>query len=114
MGKEKQTEISATMAEIAHTVKAIPTVQDPKHSNAAAIINPDLKSQIFGIVESVTRDIIRNEMQDILKDFLTKQLGNESQPPKKRAKKAQAKKTTGKKTQAKKTPGKKKKKKKKS
>ena len=105
--KEKQTEISATMAEIAHTVKAIPTVQDHKLSTATEIIDPDLKSQIFGIVETITRDIIKNEIQDILGDLLTKQIENKSRPQKKKTKKAQAKKTIGRKSQTKKTQAKK-------
>ena len=104
---EKQNEISATMAEIAHTVKAIPTVQDQKLSKAEEIFNQDFKSQVESIVEPVIRDIIKNEMQHILDGLLKKQLGNKSRLTNTKVKKTQSKKTQSKKTQSKKTQSKK-------
>ena len=125
--KEKETEIRAAMAEIAHTVKAIPTVLDQKRPSVEETISPDLKISDFDdIVETATRDIIKNEIGNILEDLLPKRLENRSissnkkrkktqtkktktkKPrPKTRLKKTQAKKTQAKKTQAKKTQAKK-------
>ena len=105
--KEKETEISAAMAEIAHTVKAIPTVLDQNRPSVEETISPDLKSQILDIVETAMRDIIKNEIRNILEDLLPKHLENRSISSNKKRKKTQAKKTQAKKTQAKKTQAKK-------
>ncbi len=105
--KEKETEISAAMAEIAHTVKAIPTVQDQKRPSVEETISPNLKSQILDIVETATRDIIQNEIGNILEDLLPKRLEKKTISSNKKHKKTQAKKTQAKKTQAKKTQAKK-------
>ena len=108
--KEKETEISAAMAEIAHTVKAIPTVLDQNRPSVEETISPDLKSQILDIVETAMRDIIKNEIRNILEDLLPKRLENRSISSKKKnkkRKKTQTKKTQTKKTQAKKTQAKK-------
>ena len=100
--KERETEIRAAMAEIAHTVKAIPTVQDQKRPSVGETISPNLKSQILDIVETATRDIIKNEIGNILEDLLPKRLENKTISSNKKRKKTQAKKTQAKKTQAKK------------
>jgi hypothetical protein len=105
--KEKETEIRAAMAEIAHTVKAIPTVQDQKRPSVEETISPDLKSQILEIVETATRDIIKNEIGNILEGLLPKRLENRSISSNKKRKKTQTKKTQTKKTQTKKTQAKK-------
>jgi hypothetical protein len=95
--KEKETEISAAMAEIAHTVKAIPTVLDKNKPSVEETISTDLKSQILDIVETATRDIIKNEIRNILEDLLPKRLENRSISSNKKRKKTQAKKTQAKK-----------------
>jgi hypothetical protein len=101
--REKETEISAAMAEIAHTVKAIPTVLDQKRPSVEETISPDLKSQIIDIVETTTRDILKKEIGNILEDLLPKRLENKSISVNKKRKKTQTKKTQTKKTQTKKT-----------
>ena len=58
------------MAEIAHTVKSIPTVQDQNRQSDDEMISPNLKSQLFDIVETATRDIIKNEIRHILEELL--------------------------------------------
>ena len=101
--KEKEIEINAAMAEIAHTVKSIPTVQDQKRQSDDETISPNLKSQLFDIVETATRDIIRNEIKHILDELLPKRLERRSNLSKKKGKKLNSKKIQAKKTQAKKT-----------
>ena len=105
--KEKEIEINAAMAEIAHTVKSIPTVQDQKRQSDDETISPNLKSQLFDIVETATRDIIRNEIKHILDELLPKRLERRSNLSKKKGKKLNSKKIQAKKTQAKKTQAKK-------
>ncbi len=105
--KEKEIEINAAMAEIAHTVKSIPTVQDQKSQSDDETISPNLKSQLFDIVETATRDIIKNEIRDMLEELLPKRLEKRSNLSKKKGKKLNSKKTQAKKTQAKKTQAKK-------
>ena len=99
--KEKEIEINAAMAEIAHTVKSIPTVQDQKRQSDDETISPILKSQLFDIVETATRDIIKNEIRHILEELLPKRLEKGRTFQRKKVKRSIAK--PSQKNQAKKT-----------